>query len=116
MLVQVHKQVRIERLAACLPLPILFESRRPKIQTFLALEELKIKLMWFPLIREILPKLIKTGKRIFIAFDRTQWKENNILMVSLIWKKRAFPLYWEFLEKRGASNKRGTTSSSDSNY
>ncbi len=30
-LLQVHKQVKIERLAACFPLPILFESRRRKI-------------------------------------------------------------------------------------
>ncbi len=27
-LLQFHKQIRIERLAACLPLPILYESRR----------------------------------------------------------------------------------------
>ncbi|HBL14049.1 MAG TPA: hypothetical protein DD379_22185 [Cyanobacteria bacterium UBA11162] len=25
-------------------------------------------------------------------------------MVSVIWKKRAFPLYWQFLEKAGSSN------------
>jgi len=34
-LLQFHKQVRIERLAACLPLPILYESRRRHIQRFL---------------------------------------------------------------------------------
>ena len=34
-LLQVHKQVRIERLAAYLPIPILYQSRRKKIQRFL---------------------------------------------------------------------------------
>ncbi len=36
-LLQFHKQVRIERLAACFPLPILYESRRRHVQRFLAL-------------------------------------------------------------------------------
>jgi hypothetical protein len=31
-LLQFHKQVRIERLAACLPLPVLYESRRRHVQ------------------------------------------------------------------------------------
>ncbi len=34
-LLTVHKQVRIERLAACFPLPILYESRRKHIPRFL---------------------------------------------------------------------------------
>ena len=32
-----HKQIRIERLAALLPLPVLYESRRRHIQRFLKL-------------------------------------------------------------------------------
>ena len=50
-LLQVHKQVKIERLAACFPLPILFESRRRKIQSFLVLKQLDLKHIWFPVIR-----------------------------------------------------------------
>ena len=103
-LLQVHKQVKIERLAACFPLPILFESRRRKIQSFLLLKQLALKHIWFPVIREILSQHIKPGKRRIIALDRSQWGDNNILMVSLIWKKRALPLYWEILDKKGASN------------
>ncbi len=36
-LLQVQKEVKIERLASCLPIPILYESRRKKIQRFLVL-------------------------------------------------------------------------------
>ena len=36
--------------------------------------------------------------------ERTQWKHNNLFMVSCIWGKRAWPIYWVFLDKRGVSN------------
>ena len=36
--------------------------------------------------------------------DRTQWQNTNILMISLVWKKRAIPLYWKIITHKGASN------------
>lgn len=103
-LLQVHKQVRIERLAACLPIPILYESRRRHLQRFLVLRNLSVPLVWFPLIKCILKTQIPLASRLVVPIDRTQWKTNNLLMVSVIWKKRAFPVYWQFLEKAGSSN------------
>jgi hypothetical protein len=49
-LLQTIKQAKLEILAASLPLPILFESRRRKIQRFLSLPELSIETLWFPLV------------------------------------------------------------------
>lgn len=103
-LLQFHKQVRIERLAACLPLPILYESRRRHIQRFLSLPQLSIPLLWFPLIKKIIFTQIQPGNQIILALDRTQWKGNNLFVVSVIWKKRAWPIYWQFLEHTGSSN------------
>jgi hypothetical protein len=103
-LLQVHKQVRIERLAACLPIPILYESRRRHLQRFLVLPKLSVPLVWFPLIKCILKTQVLPGSRLVVALDRTQWEANNLLMVSIIWKKRAFPVYWQFLGKAGSSN------------
>jgi hypothetical protein len=103
-LLQFHKQVRIERLAACLPLPILYESRRRHIQRFLLLPQLSVPLLWFPLIKRILLTQIKPGNQVIVALDRTQWKENNLFVVSVIWNKRAWPIYWQFLEHKGSSN------------
>jgi len=40
----------------------------------------------------------------YIAIDRTSWGAINILMVSLIYDKRAIPIYWEILDKKGSSN------------
>jgi hypothetical protein len=103
-LLQFHKQVRIERLAACLPLPILYESRRRHVQRFLALPQLSIPLLWFPLIKSILLTQIQPGSQVIVPLDRTQWKLHNLFVVSVIWHKRAWPIYWQFLSHTGSSN------------
>src|SRR5919202_678242 len=103
-LLQFHKQIRIERLAAYLPLPILNESRRRPVQRFLILPQLSIPLLWFPLIKSILVTQIPPGNQVIVPLDRTQWKQNNLFVVSVIWDKRAWPIYWQFMEHRGSSN------------
>ena len=103
-LLQVHRQVRIERLASSFPYPIKCESRRKKIQRFLTLPGLSLPLLWFPLIKKIVNVQFKKGEKLIITIDRTQWKNNNIFMVSVIWKKRALPIYWILLSKSGSSN------------
>jgi hypothetical protein len=105
-LLQNQKQVKIERLAATLPLPIQQNSRRRHIQRFLKLTRLSVVILWFPLIKEIIARRISQGKQLIIALDRTQWQENNLLMVSAIYQKRAFPIFWIFLPKKGASDLR----------
>ena len=85
-LLQVHRQVRIERLASSFPYPIKCESRRKKIQRFLTLPGLSLPLLWFPLIKKLISIQFKKGEKLIITIDRTQWKNNNIFMVSVIWK------------------------------
>jgi hypothetical protein len=103
-LLQFQKQVRLERLAATLPLPILQSSRRRHIQRFLQIKALSIVVVWFPIVKEVISRQFKTGSQLVIALDRTQWKEYNVLMVSAIVQKRAFPIFWTLLDKHGASN------------
>ena len=103
-LLQVHRQVRIERLASSFPYPIKCESRRKKIQRFLMLPRLSWPLLGFPLIKKIISTQYKKGDKLIITIDRTQWKNNNISMASVIWKKRALPIYWLLLSKKGSSN------------
>ena len=103
-LLQVHRQVRIERLASSFPYPIKCESRRKKIQRFLRSSNLSLSLLWFPLIKKIISTQCNTGDRLIITIDRTQWKNNNISMASVIWNKRALPIYWLLLAKKGSSN------------
>ena len=103
-LLQSQKQVRIERLAASLPLPILQSSRRRHIQRFLQIKALSILVLWFPLVKQVISRQIVAGSQLIVALDRTQWKEYNVLMVSALVQKRAFPLFWTLLDKQGASN------------
>ncbi len=68
------------------------------------LPRLSLPLLWFPLIKKIISSQFKKGDRLIITIDRTQWKANNISMASVIWKKRALPIYWLLLSKKGSSN------------
>jgi hypothetical protein len=106
-LLQVHKQVRIERLAALFPQPIKFESRRRRLQRFLILPLISISVLWFPIIKYILrTHFNKKSSQMILAIDRTQWRDKNLFMVSVIWSKRAIPIYWKLLDKRESSNLR----------
>jgi hypothetical protein len=106
-LLQVHKQVRIERLAALFPQPIKFESRRRRLQRFLILPLISISVLWFPIIKYILRTYFnQKSSQMILAIDRTQWRDKNLFMVSVIWSKRAIPIYWKLLDKRGSSNLR----------
>jgi hypothetical protein len=101
---QTQKEVRIERLAANLPLPIQENSRRRHIQRFLKSNNLSVVLLWFPIILAIISRFFQPQSQLVIAIDRTQWKDNNILMASVIYLKRALPIYWCILDKDGCSN------------
>ena len=53
---------------------------------------------------EVIARQLKAVRQLIIALDRTQWKDYNVLMVSAILQKRAFPIFWTLLDKHGASN------------
>ncbi|MCL1475791.1 hypothetical protein LAY57_34800 [Argonema antarcticum A004/B2] len=40
----------------------------------------------------------------YTAIDRTQWGLINLIVVSLIYEKRAIPIYFEILPKLGNTN------------
>jgi len=103
-LLQSQKQVSIELLATLMPYPIQFESRRRSLQRFLKLDCLNIKSLWFPLVKKILQAKFKNSKPLKVAIERTQWREQNVFMLSLVWQKRSIPLYWLLLDKKGSSN------------
>ena len=52
----------------------------------------------------MISRQIAAGSQLVVALDRTQGQEYNVLMVSAIVQKRAFPLFWTLLDKQGASN------------
>ncbi len=103
-LLQSIKKVSLEKLANALPLPIKFESKRKRIQRFLSLQNLTIEKVWFPIVEEVLQTYFTSEELIYIAIDRTSWSRINLFMVSLIWDKRGFPIYFTLLPKLGNSN------------
>ena len=103
-LIQSEKQVRLERLSRVFPYPITTESRRRKLQRFLDLPHLTISLIWFPLITYWLITYCRVGQTLSRSIDRSQWGQINLFMVSLIWERRAIPLYWSLLPKLGNSS------------
>ena len=103
-MIQSEKQVRLERLSRVFPCLITAESRRRNLQRFLDLPNLTIELIWFPLITYWLTTYCRVGTRLSIAIEISQWGCINLFMVSLIWERRAIPLYWSLLPKLGSSN------------
>ena len=82
----------------------MFESRRRHLQRFLILPQLSVALIWLPLIKGIIRTQIKPKSQVILALDRTQWRANNLFVVSVIWSKRAWPVYWQFMPKIRSSN------------
>ena len=98
------KKVSLEALANAIPIPITFESRRKRLQRFLSLPNFSIKKIWFPIVTVWLSTYFEPQKIIYLAIDRTNWGCINLFMVSVIWDKRSFPIYFELLSKMGSSN------------
>jgi hypothetical protein len=103
-LLQSIKKVSLEGLATALPIPITFESRRKKIQRFLSLPNFTIEKIWFPIVIAWLEINFSNSQIIYVVIDRTNWACVNLFMVSVVWDKRAFPIYFELLPKLGNSN------------
>jgi hypothetical protein len=103
-LLQSVQQVRLETIATHLPLPITFESRRRKLQRFLKLPQLSFEQLWFPILTRWLQAAWHPQSLLHLAMDRTSWGRINLLVVSLIWQKRAIPIYMIKLNKLGSSH------------
>lgn len=98
------KEISLERLSTVLPLPILFESRRKKVQRFISLPSLSIKKLWFPIIQSWLEQEFAETQVIYLVIDRTSWARVNLFMVSLVHDQRSIPIYFQILTKLGSSN------------
>ena len=127
LLLQAHRQVKLSVLASVFPQPIQYDSRKRNLQRFLALPKLRLKVLWFPLLKYWIRQVqteqglsrdqrrrLKTLKHHqhghhqhgywILAIDRTAWKGRNILMVSVVWGTHALPVYWERLGQAGNSD------------
>ena len=70
-ILQSLKQISLEKLATAIPLPILFESRRKKLQRFLSLPSLNVKTLWFPILQKWLVQKFSENQVLYLVIDRT---------------------------------------------
>ena len=104
LILQSYRTIQIEKLASILPIPIKYQSRRRHVQRFLMIPQLTTQCIWFPIIKKWL-KINQNRKKVcYLALDRTRWQERNLFVASLIKNKRAIPLNWMLLGKKGNSN------------
>jgi len=60
--------------------------------------------LWFGLLQAFLNEQLSLGSTVYVAIDRTTWRDINLLMASIVWKGRAIPFYWQRLDSLGNSH------------
>lgn len=103
-LLQNVRTVKLEELARSFQYPIELRSRIRKIQRFLYLPQFTVKNLWLPIFATWVKQRWNPGEVLHIVIDRSQWRELNLLMVSLVYRRRSIPIYFKILEKKGNSN------------
>ena len=58
----------------------------------------------FPIIKKIINQEFSDSSQLILTIDRTQWKNNNIFVIAVIYKKRALPIYWQVFQKKSSTN------------
>ena len=61
-------------------------------------------MFWFPIIKKIINQEFSDSSQLILTIDRTQWKNNNIFVIAVIYKKRALPIYWQVFQKKSSTN------------
>lgn len=70
----------------------------------MSLPNLTIDKIWLPIVTAWLETYFSSSEIIYLVIDRTNWSCVNLLVISVVWEKRAFPIYFELLPKLGSSN------------
>lgn len=84
------QNIALESLAAQLPMPILFESRRKKIQRFLSLPNLTIEKVWLPIVKAWLEETFTAKSVVYLIFNgieprsllKRKWKLKKLIIYS----------------------------------
>lgn len=122
LLLQSQRQVQLSLLARWFPQPIQYSSRLRCLQRFLVLPQLSLPLLWHPIIKYWLRQEFKAchnsknrqsrraqlksslSDHVVVIIDRTQWRQKNLFVASILWGHHSLPLHWCLLPKRGSSN------------
>ena len=61
-------------------------------------------LFWFPIIKKIINQEFSDSSQLIFTIDRIQWKNHNLFVIAVIYKKRALPIYWQVFQKKSSTN------------
>ena len=103
-LLQNVRTVKLEELGRRFPYPIKLRSRIRKIQRLLSLPQFNVKTLWLPIFETWIEQRWNPGEVLYVVIDRSQWRTINLLMVSLVYRRRSMPIYFTLLNKKGNSN------------
>ncbi len=98
------RTVNLSKIACSMPSDAEQKSRYRQLQRFFAHFTID-----FDMIAGFIFKLFfAPGGKWYLTMDRTNWKwgksDINILMLAVVFKGIAIPIYWELLDKRGNSD------------
>jgi len=94
------EDVRLNRLAARVPLDVKEESVAQRFRRWLKNPRVDVRMIYDPVARQMLASLRHT--RVRIQIDRSVFDDRfNVLMCSLAFRKRALPLLWMVLPHEG---------------
>ena len=65
---------------------------------------MSLPLFWFPIVKKIINQEFSDSSQLILTIDRTQWKNNNIFVIAVIYNKRALPIYWQVFQKKSSTN------------
>lgn len=100
------RSINLNELASAFPSEVQKESRYRRIQRFIGEHHLDFDIVALFIMR--LFNFLATDY--YLALDRTNWKWGekniNILVLAVVYKGVAIPIYWLLLDKKGNSNTR----------
>jgi hypothetical protein len=56
------------------------------------------------IIKDWIAQEFTSNQTLYAVIDRTSWGCINLMMISIVYDKRAIPIYWELLPTLGSSN------------
>ena len=100
----ITRSVNLKEIAIAFPSSAKVNSRYRRIQRFIHDYEINFDTVaWF-----IMSLFDFLNRDYYLALDRTNWKWGekniNILVLAVVYRGIAIPIYWKLLKKRGNSN------------
>lgn len=64
------------------------------------MEQFNLKQLWFPILITWIKQEWNLPEVIYLVIDRSQWRATDLLMISIVYERRAIPVYFTLLEKK----------------